>query len=46
MIFYVRKLSYLYKEKIFKFDIENIDDIYFGDFPLDFCITPEEIVSF
>ena len=26
--------------------IENIDDIYFGDFPLDFCITPEEIVSF
>lgn len=26
--------------------IERIDDAYFGDFPLDFCITPEGIESF
>ncbi|WP_334124175.1 5-formyltetrahydrofolate cyclo-ligase [Empedobacter brevis] len=26
--------------------IEHLEDIYFGDFPLDFCITPEGIESF
>lgn len=26
--------------------IEHIEDAYFGDFPLDFCITPEGIESF
>lgn len=26
--------------------IDNIDDVYFKDFPIDLCITPEEIVSF
>ncbi len=26
--------------------IEYIEDAYFGDFPLDLCVTPEEIESF